>query len=60
MRLLVGLLGIVVVIMVFGMNDDENEKRCPSCGLNAYRSYYISHGRPLHWQCTECGYSATT
>jgi transposase-like protein len=60
MRLLVGLLGVAVVLFVFALNEDEETKRCPSCGLNALHSYYISHGRPMHWQCAECGYSPTT
>lgn len=60
MRLLVGLLGVAVVLFVFALNEDEETKRCPSCGLNALHSYYISHGRPMHWQCTECGFSPTT
>ena len=58
MRILLGLLGVVVLVMLGVMNDDE-PRRCPSCGLSSLYSRYVGHGKPLRWSCDRCGHVTT-
>lgn len=55
MRLLIGLLGVVALIFIASLDDDEQPKRCTTCGLETVVSSYVGHGKPLRWICTQCG-----
>ena len=58
MRLLLILIGIVVLLML-GVTNDAEPRRCPSCGLDSLYSHYVRHGQPLQWVCSRCGHVTT-